>query len=171
MADIDDLRSSPVTLAPTSSRMTTQEPFPKVCLMDPHLRRHTRAYDFSFQMTHLLRFLLRPLGQRIQGACTEGSKYGPPFPFPSILRRSPRSTHQEHLTEITSREVYASHVVPQTLKGSPPAWYWFGATTGLVRFVDTFGFRSAWVSWLSFAPGGGGGGVACSNFANCRSRR
>lgn len=58
------------------------------------------------------------------------------------------STHQTFLTETTSREIYASHVVPQTLRDSPPAWYWVGATTGVVRFVDTFGFRSVWVSVL-----------------------
>lgn len=52
-------------------------------------------------------------------------------------------------SDATPRAVYASYVVPQTLKSSPPAWYWYGATTSIVRFVDIFGFRTAWVSDLA----------------------
>ena len=49
-------------------------------------------------------------------------------------------------SETTPREIYARHVVSQTLKSSPPAWYWVGAATGIVRFVNIFGFATAWVS-------------------------
>ena len=78
--------------------------------------------------------------------------------FRPLLKEYVIPTHQNSLTETTSREIYASHVVPQTLKDSPPAWYWVGATTGVVRFLDTFGFRSVWVSYsfgdcLAFVSG------------------
>ncbi|RWA08743.1 hypothetical protein EKO27_g6375 [Xylaria grammica] len=40
---------------------------------------------------------------------------------------------------------YAEKVVSQSLKTSPPAWYWYGSFTGMARFLDTFGWRTVWV--------------------------
>ncbi|MCJ1468414.1 hypothetical protein MMC07_007042 [Pseudocyphellaria aurata] len=39
----------------------------------------------------------------------------------------------------TDRFKYATNVVAQSLKSTPPAWYWFGSFTGLTRCLDTFG--------------------------------
>ncbi|KAL9638322.1 MAG: hypothetical protein Q9164_001627 [Protoblastenia rupestris] len=57
--------------------------------------------------------------------------------------------------DTTPRAVYASYVVPETLKSRPPAWYWVGATTGIVRFMDIFGFRTVWdyILWPVFKLG------------------
>ncbi|KAI8963503.1 NAD(P)-binding protein [Daldinia sp. FL1419] len=44
----------------------------------------------------------------------------------------------------TNRFVYANHVVVQSLKLKPPAWFWYGKTSGIVRFLDTFAPRTIW---------------------------
>ncbi|KAF6225130.1 hypothetical protein HO133_010326 [Letharia lupina] len=63
--------------------------------------------------------------------------------------------HVQRVPDTTPRAVYAGHVVPQTLKANPPAWYWVGATTGIVRFMDIFGFRTVWdyILWPVFNLG------------------
>lgn len=48
--------------------------------------------------------------------------------------------------DTTDRHIYAKKVVPQSLRAYPPAWYWVGSTSGIVWFMDIFGFRTAWVS-------------------------
>ncbi|KAH8159962.1 hypothetical protein CIB48_g8292 [Xylaria polymorpha] len=47
--------------------------------------------------------------------------------------------------DTTDRFQYARKVVPQSLKSSPPSWYWYGKTTGIVRFFDIFGPRIVWL--------------------------
>ncbi|KAF7504182.1 hypothetical protein GJ744_002601 [Endocarpon pusillum] len=77
----------------------------------------------------------------------EGSHYSPlAKEFEQHVRRVPATT---------PRDVYAARVVPQTLNSSPPAWYWVGATTGIVRFMDIFGFRTVWdyILWPVFNLG------------------
>lgn len=49
------------------------------------------------------------------------------------------------LLATTDRVVYAKNVCMQSLSNCPPAWYWSGKTTGLVRFLDTFAWRGIWV--------------------------
>ncbi|KAL9595236.1 MAG: hypothetical protein Q9219_006570 [cf. Caloplaca sp. 3 TL-2023] len=55
--------------------------------------------------------------------------------------------HVQRVPNTTHRDVYARRVVAQTLKSAPPAWFWVGDTTGIVRFMDVFGFRTVWVSF------------------------
>ncbi|KAL8638434.1 MAG: hypothetical protein Q9228_004414 [Teloschistes exilis] len=77
----------------------------------------------------------------------EGSYYAPlGKKFEEHVQRVPDTTH---------RDVYAHKVVSQSLKSAPPAWYWVGATTGIVRFMDVFGFRTVWdyIFWQIFALG------------------
>ncbi|KAI1338697.1 hypothetical protein F5Y15DRAFT_424970 [Xylariaceae sp. FL0016] len=52
----------------------------------------------------------------------------------------------------TDRFKYASNVVAQSLKSSPPVWYWYGSFTKLTRFLDTFAWRSIWdiIMWKMF---------------------
>jgi len=48
----------------------------------------------------------------------------------------------------TDRYKYAANVVAQSLKSSPPAWFWYGSFTRMIRFLDTFGWRTVWDSML-----------------------
>ncbi|CAG9949546.1 unnamed protein product [Clonostachys rosea f. rosea IK726] len=48
----------------------------------------------------------------------------------------------------TDRFDYASRVVSQSLQSSPAAWFWYGKTTWLVRFLDAFFCRTIWDSLL-----------------------
>ncbi|KAK7738596.1 NADPH-dependent 1-acyl dihydroxyacetone phosphate reductase [Diatrype stigma] len=61
---------------------------------------------------------------------------------------------QKHVTRVpagaTDRHQYARNVVNQSLRESPPAWYWYGSFTVLTRFLDTFGWRTVWVRALDF---------------------
>ena len=63
--------------------------------------------------------------------------------------------HVKRTPETTPRSVYAKNVVSQCLRKRPVAWFWFGKTTTLVRFVDIFGFRTLWdyVLWTLFNLG------------------
>ncbi|KAI0419654.1 hypothetical protein F5X98DRAFT_362403 [Xylaria grammica] len=79
-------------------------------------------------------------------------------------RRLPEESHysplaksfHQHVTRnplgTTNRFQYAEKVVSQSLKTSPPAWYWYGSFTSLTRFLDTFGWRTVWDSiiWIMF---------------------
>lgn len=40
---------------------------------------------------------------------------------------------------------YAAGVVKEILKPSPAAWFWFGASSGMIRFIDAFLPRTFWV--------------------------
>ncbi|OQE43596.1 hypothetical protein PENCOP_c003G00519 [Penicillium coprophilum] len=59
----------------------------------------------------------------------------------------------EHVTRIpkgaTDRFKYATNVVAQSLRPRPSAWFWYGSSTGLIWFLDTFAWRTIWV-FLSF---------------------
>ncbi|KAI0116549.1 hypothetical protein GGR51DRAFT_546055 [Nemania sp. FL0031] len=54
--------------------------------------------------------------------------------------------HVQRVPDTTDRHEYARHVVAQSLKDSPPAWYWFGKATLSVWILTTFGWRTIWVS-------------------------
>ncbi|KAI3327610.1 NAD(P)-binding protein [Xylariaceae sp. AK1471] len=63
---------------------------------------------------------------------------------------------RQHVTRIppgtTDRFKYAENVVRQSLRSSPPAWFWYGSFTTLTRLLDTFGWRTVWdgVMWNMF---------------------
>ncbi|KAL3477597.1 hypothetical protein BJX99DRAFT_257202 [Aspergillus californicus] len=60
----------------------------------------------------------------------EGSFYTPlATEFKDHVNRSPATT---------DRFAYAKNVVNQSLKSSPPAWFWTGSQSGLIRFLDAF---------------------------------
>ncbi|KAI0879959.1 uncharacterized protein GGS22DRAFT_193735 [Annulohypoxylon maeteangense] len=64
---------------------------------------------------------------------------------------------EQHVTRIpqgsTNRFDYAANVVSQSLKSSPPAWFWYGSFTVLVRFLDTLGWRTDSMLWNMFDLG------------------
>ncbi|KAI1474620.1 NAD(P)-binding protein [Daldinia eschscholtzii] len=71
----------------------------------------------------------------------EGSYYSPlAEEFHRHVTRTPQGA--------TNRFKYAENVVAQSLKSSPPAWFWYGSFTGMIRFLDTFGWRTVWDSML-----------------------
>ncbi|KAL4778873.1 hypothetical protein BJX76DRAFT_352276 [Aspergillus varians] len=60
----------------------------------------------------------------------EGSFYAPlSEEFKNHVNRTPATT---------DRFTYARNVVNQALKSSPPAWFWTGSQSGLIRFLDAF---------------------------------
>ncbi|KAJ8130527.1 hypothetical protein O1611_g3103 [Lasiodiplodia mahajangana] len=52
--------------------------------------------------------------------------------------------HVQRVPDTTDRFEYAKNVVAQSVRTSPPAWFWCGKGTALIRFLDTFGFRTIW---------------------------
>ncbi|KAA8565455.1 hypothetical protein EYC84_009315 [Monilinia fructicola] len=60
--------------------------------------------------------------------------------------------HVQRTPKTTNRFVYAGNVVTQSLKASPPAWFWTGSATRIIRFLDTFAFRTVWdyIFWSDF---------------------
>ncbi|KAK0634887.1 hypothetical protein B0T17DRAFT_623040 [Bombardia bombarda] len=52
--------------------------------------------------------------------------------------------HVQRTPNTTDRFVYAENVVGQSLKPHPPAWFWYGNTTLLVRLLDTFAWHTIW---------------------------
>lgn len=60
--------------------------------------------------------------------------------------------HVQRVPDSTDRFQYAAKVVAQSLKPIPPAWFWYGKTTGIVRFFETFGCRTIWdyILWYVF---------------------
>ncbi|KAJ2999378.1 hypothetical protein NUW58_g14 [Xylaria curta] len=52
--------------------------------------------------------------------------------------------HVKRVPDTTNRFVYAKNVVAQSVKTSPPAWFWYGKTTTVIRLLDTFWFRTVW---------------------------
>ncbi|PHH80583.1 hypothetical protein CDD80_842 [Ophiocordyceps camponoti-rufipedis] len=63
--------------------------------------------------------------------------------------------HVQRTPETTNRFDYAAHVVAQSLKPSPTAWFWYGKATSIIRFFDTFAWRTFWdfVFWREFKLG------------------
>ncbi|RYP54382.1 hypothetical protein DL768_000799 [Monosporascus sp. mg162] len=63
--------------------------------------------------------------------------------------------HVQRTPETTDRFEYATNVVAHSLKSSPSAWFWYGKTTSIIRFFDTFGWRTFfdWVFWRDFNLG------------------
>ncbi|KAI0200237.1 NAD(P)-binding protein [Astrocystis sublimbata] len=55
--------------------------------------------------------------------------------------------HVQRIPDSTNRFVYAKHVVAQSLKSSPPAWYWYGNATLSIRFLTSFGWGTIW-DWI-----------------------
>ncbi|KAF2685184.1 NAD(P)-binding protein [Lentithecium fluviatile CBS 122367] len=71
----------------------------------------------------------------IHRALPEGSYYSPlATEFKAHVQRVPPKT--------TDRFDYASNVVAQSLKSSPKAWFWYGSATTIIRFFDTFAWRT-----------------------------
>ncbi|KAF7863845.1 hypothetical protein EAF04_006810 [Stromatinia cepivora] len=60
--------------------------------------------------------------------------------------------HVQRTPKTTNRFIYAGNVVTQSLKSSPPAWFWTGSATRIIRFLDTFAFRTIWdyIFWSDF---------------------
>ncbi|KAK4222720.1 short chain dehydrogenase [Podospora fimiseda] len=52
--------------------------------------------------------------------------------------------HVGRVPNTTPPEVYARSVVAEIMKKNPSAWFWTGASTSLVRFIDTFLPRTTW---------------------------
>ncbi|PTB37190.1 uncharacterized protein TrAFT101_010924 [Trichoderma asperellum] len=66
----------------------------------------------------------------------EGSYYTPlATEFKDHVTRTPKTT---------SRFVYASNVVSQSLRSSPVPWLWTGSATAIIRFLDMFAWRTIW---------------------------
>ncbi|KAI1502624.1 NAD(P)-binding protein [Biscogniauxia marginata] len=75
----------------------------------------------------------------------DGSYFTPLAPeFRAHVQRTPKTT---------DRFEYAANVVSQSLKSSPPAWFWYGKTTAIVRFFDVFAPRTIWdyILWVVFS--------------------
>ncbi|PYI20860.1 NAD(P)-binding protein [Aspergillus japonicus CBS 114.51] len=70
----------------------------------------------------------------------EGSYYSPlAEEFRQHVTRTPSGA--------TDRFQYASKVVGESLRSSPAAWFWTGSSTGLIRCLDTFAWRTIW-DWM-----------------------
>ncbi|KAI1821189.1 hypothetical protein F4861DRAFT_520200 [Xylaria intraflava] len=61
--------------------------------------------------------------------------------------------HVDRIPDTTDRFVYARKVVKQSLSRYPPAWFWCGKTTFVVRFLDIFGWRTTWDYIFTFLFG------------------
>ncbi|KAI0808630.1 hypothetical protein GGR55DRAFT_200445 [Xylaria sp. FL0064] len=71
----------------------------------------------------------------------EGSYYSPlAEEFKKHVQRTPKAT---------DRFEYAANVVAQSLKSSPSAWFWYGSSSGIIRFFDTFAPRTFW-DWFFY---------------------
>ncbi|KAK8024079.1 hypothetical protein PG993_012145 [Apiospora rasikravindrae] len=60
--------------------------------------------------------------------------------------------HVQRVPETTNRFEYAANVAAESLKPSPAAWFWYGKTTSIIRFFDTFAWRTFWdmIFWRTF---------------------
>ncbi|KAI1125554.1 hypothetical protein F5Y10DRAFT_246809 [Nemania abortiva] len=66
----------------------------------------------------------------------QGSYYSPlATEFKEHVRRTPKTT---------DRFEYAANVVAHSLKSSPAAWFWYGSSSRIIRFFDTFAWRTFW---------------------------
>ena len=48
-------------------------------------------------------------------------------------------------TDGVTPDQYATGVVKEILKKSPAPWFWFGASSGTIRFIDAYLPRTFWV--------------------------
>ncbi|KAJ2976920.1 hypothetical protein NUW58_g7967 [Xylaria curta] len=62
-----------------------------------------------------------------------------------------QNAKRELPSNTTDRFEYAARVVAQSSRTSPPAWFWYGKTTLLVRFLDTFAWRTDMLMWHMFS--------------------
>ncbi|KAI0184709.1 hypothetical protein EV127DRAFT_504393, partial [Xylaria flabelliformis] len=53
--------------------------------------------------------------------------------------------HVRRTPETTDRFKYAEKVVSQSLRSSPPVWFWYGHASFLIRLIDMFAPRKFWV--------------------------
>jgi 1-acylglycerone phosphate reductase len=53
--------------------------------------------------------------------------------------------HVRRKPDTTPRSLYAGKVVEQSLRASPPAWFWYGKATMSVWSLSLFGWRTIWV--------------------------
>ncbi|KAF3766680.1 NAD(P)-binding protein [Cryphonectria parasitica EP155] len=60
--------------------------------------------------------------------------------------------HVQRIPNTTNRFDYASKVVAESIKSQPTTWFWYGKTTLIVRFLDTFLWRRVWdyMFWNTF---------------------
>ncbi|KAI1116261.1 NAD(P)-binding protein [Nemania sp. NC0429] len=60
--------------------------------------------------------------------------------------------HVRRIPETTDRFVYAEKVVSKSLQSSPPAWFWFGHASFLIRLIDALAPRNFWdrILWGMF---------------------
>ncbi|KAI1817116.1 hypothetical protein GGS20DRAFT_575036 [Poronia punctata] len=63
--------------------------------------------------------------------------------------------HVHRTPDTTDRFVYAKNVVAQSLKRSPPAWFWYGKSTLSVRILTALAWRTIWdqIFWKMFGLG------------------
>ncbi|KAJ9209609.1 hypothetical protein DTO166G4_8781 [Paecilomyces variotii] len=111
-----------------------------------------------------LRVEMSPLGVRVLNIISgnigtkilrrDASRTLPTGSFYSRLKEE-FEAHVQRTPHTTDRHIYAKKVVPQSLRAYPPAWYWVGSTSGIVWFMDIFGFRTAWdyIQWPVFGLG------------------
>ncbi|KAI1350307.1 NAD(P)-binding protein [Xylaria sp. FL0043] len=80
-------------------------------------------------------------------ALPEGSFYSP------LAAEFERHVHRTPAT--TDRFSFAKRVVDKTITASPPAWFWTGSQTGVIRFLDMFFPRTVfdWLFWNMFNLG------------------
>ncbi|KAI1186175.1 NAD(P)-binding protein [Nemania serpens] len=52
--------------------------------------------------------------------------------------------HVRRIPETTDRFEYAEKVVSKSLQSSPPAWFWYGHASFLIRLIDAFAPRKFW---------------------------
>ncbi|KAI0862313.1 hypothetical protein F4860DRAFT_472923 [Xylaria cubensis] len=52
--------------------------------------------------------------------------------------------HVRRIPETTDRFQYAEKVVSQSLRSSPPVWFWYGHASFLIRLIDMFAPRKFW---------------------------
>ncbi|KAI0812191.1 hypothetical protein GGR55DRAFT_616335 [Xylaria sp. FL0064] len=67
-----------------------------------------------------------------------------------------KNDHGRALPEATTdRFSFAKRVVDKTVTASPPAWFWTGSQTGVIRFLDMFFPRTVfdWLFWNMFDLG------------------
>ncbi|KAI1851630.1 hypothetical protein JX266_003092 [Neoarthrinium moseri] len=93
------------------------------------------------------------LSNDVDRALPEDSFYAPlSYAFRQHVKRSPSTylilafsvSSEVIVLETTDRFTYAEKVVKQSSSRSPPAWFWYGNTTFLVRLLDMVGWRTVW---------------------------
>ncbi|KAI2602116.1 hypothetical protein GGR54DRAFT_536234 [Hypoxylon sp. NC1633] len=100
-----------------------------------------------------LRVEMRPFGVRvvniISGEVSTNilkNDHGRSLPSDSVYYPM-NDAFQAHLyrkPDAMTTDQYAAGVVKEILKKSPAPWFWFGASVGIIRFIDTFLPRTFW---------------------------